>query len=228
MSKMYYGVVYKIVCNLSSKLYIGQTIQSSISHRLSSHCYDALSGRKGANCKLSNAIRKYGKENFYISIICSANSKEELNDREKLCIRLFKTIERGYNIAEGGLNQRHSEESKKKMSLIGKGKKKPPGFSEKLRIANLGKKKPQWVIEKMSQSQLGEKSVWFGKFHSEETKQKMSKNNANNRKILCIETNIEYDSIAIASRKLGISRPYLNCHLLGKYKSVKKLHFKYV
>ena len=64
--KKYYGYIYKIVCKINNKIYIGQTIRT-IKERWSSHKHDAK-GKK-TDMVISKAIRKYGEENFIISII---------------------------------------------------------------------------------------------------------------------------------------------------------------
>lgn len=132
-----YGYIYKIVCKTSGKSYIGQTIRS-LSSRFSSHISDAK--KESCDTKIGRAIRKYGKENFSIHLICRADNREEINAREISCIRLFNSIEDGYNISTGGYGGIHSEETRKKMSLAGKGKKKPKGFGEKISRALKGKK----------------------------------------------------------------------------------------
>lgn len=71
----------------------------------------------------------------------------------------------------------HTEETKKKMSEMRKGKKHKP-FSEetkkKMSIAQNGKKLSEETCRKMSEVRTGEKSCWYGKTHSGESKQKMS------------------------------------------------------
>ena len=168
-----YGYVYKIVCKINDKLYVGQTIRT-ISERWRGHKYKATRPSKEHDMAITRAMHKYGPENFEISAVCRANNEKELNEREKFIIRIFDSINNGYNIHEGGLNQKISEETKKKMSAAGKGKKKPPGFGEKMRQIRLGTKQPESVKIKCSLSQRGEKSAWFGKKHTQETKIKMS------------------------------------------------------
>jgi group I intron endonuclease len=171
----YYGCIYKIVCKVNGKIYIGQTT-GNIANRWYSHTYDALKRTNRSKTKLANAIVKYGKDNFEINAVCYANNEQELNIRETACIRIFNSINCGYNIAYGGGNKKHSVQTKIKISLAHKGKSKPKGFSQKLRAANLGKKRPEWVKKIMSKAQkisLYQKN----KIHREETKLKISKAN---------------------------------------------------
>ena len=62
-------VIYKFENKINGKVYIGQTIQK-LSKRISSHKYP--SGNK--YLPIDSAIRKYGIENFSITIIDHANS----------------------------------------------------------------------------------------------------------------------------------------------------------
>jgi hypothetical protein len=67
---------------------------------------------------LSHAMLKYGKENFAISCVIKCNSWEEMNAKEKFCIRIFNSLApNGYNLTTGGdANQVYSKETRKKMS----------------------------------------------------------------------------------------------------------------
>lgn len=55
---------------------------------------------------MSNAIRKYGIDNFDKEIIDTANNIEELNKKEEFYIKQFDSTNReiGYNIKYGGDN----------------------------------------------------------------------------------------------------------------------------
>lgn len=170
--KEHYGCVYKIVCKINGKLYIGQTIMG-IEIRWRGHCNKANYGPDKDRLHISRAIKKYGKENFRISVICYADFQEELNNREKLCIRIFNSISNGYNIHEGGKNQRLSAETKQKISDGNKGKKRSEESKERYRQSRLGTTQPKHVKIKCSESQKGEKSSWFGRKHLEESKIKI-------------------------------------------------------
>ena len=130
------------------------------------------------NNHFQNAINKYGWENFEHIIIAENLSKKEAELKEQELILRNKTNNQafGYNLTSGGgLGVfRHSEESKKLMSEHTKGELNP----------------------------------MYGKHHSEETKEKISKalqNHPNtSKKVLCVETNIIYNSTREAERVLGI------------------------
>ena len=92
--------IYKITNIQNNKIYVGQTIKS-LKSRLTQHIYCA---EHGLNTKFSNAIRKYGKDNFIIEKIDCANNKEEADVKEIYWIKKLKSRNRniGYNSTNGG------------------------------------------------------------------------------------------------------------------------------
>jgi hypothetical protein len=91
-------------------------------------------------------MRKYGIDNFGMYKIETFNTLQECNDSEEYYISFLKTQDRneGYNIEAGGNNKIMTQETKDKLSKI---------FSERF---------------------LGEGNPFYGKHHSEETKQRLS------------------------------------------------------
>lgn len=89
----YYGVVYMIINLCNDKRYIGITTRT-IEERFEEHCK--------ADSYIGRAIRKYGRENFFISIIDTADDKEELFELERKYIKLYETFKNGYNLTIGG------------------------------------------------------------------------------------------------------------------------------
>ena len=111
--------IYKITNKINNKIYIGQSV--NIEQRFYTHCSDALN--KQDNNYFHNAIRKYGKENFYIDIleICSAN---ELNEREIYWIKQYNSINKkiGYNSSIGGNSGNRLFSCKEMQKLWNEGK----------------------------------------------------------------------------------------------------------
>ena len=91
--------IYKISNTINQKIYIGKTTKS-IETRFKRHINDAISNR--LNTHLANAIRKYGKENFIIEQLDTAQTIEELNKKEIYWIGKLNTYENGYNSTLGG------------------------------------------------------------------------------------------------------------------------------
>ena len=93
------GKIYKIVNDINSKVYVGQTIQS-LKKRFNGHCCYSKSDRS-VNMYIKRAIHKYGKEHFTIELIevCSIN---DLNTREQYWIAYYDSYNHGYNLTKGG------------------------------------------------------------------------------------------------------------------------------
>ena len=96
-------IIYKVTNLINNKIYIGQTV-SSLEIRKSQHERSYSYGYRNA---FPRAINKYGKENFKWEIIDTANSLEELNEKENYYIGLYQSTNRkkGYNLKCGGNNK---------------------------------------------------------------------------------------------------------------------------
>ena len=94
-------LIYKATNVLNNKSYIGQTT-TTFNNRISGHKHRAL--YENDNNKFYNAIRKYGWENFIWEIVEESNdwTQEQLNQKEQYYIKLYNTIDEGYNILKGG------------------------------------------------------------------------------------------------------------------------------
>ena len=86
--------IYKITNIQNNKVYIGQTIRP-VKDRFNRHINDALNNI--IDTHFARAIRKYGKENFQIEIIDTAQNQNELNEKERYWIQYYNSVEEGYN-----------------------------------------------------------------------------------------------------------------------------------
>ena len=90
-----YGYIYKTTNNFNNKIYIGQKKS------------DKFLGENylGSGKYLLHAINKYGKENFAIEMIDTAESRDELSELEIYYISKYNSTNQdiGYNIARGGI-----------------------------------------------------------------------------------------------------------------------------
>lgn len=148
------NTIYKITNIIDGKIYIGQT-WGKIETRFCQHC------QLTSKCiYLKSAIQYHGKDNFTIEAVCYAIDQADANYWEGHFIRRYDSDnrEKGYNLTGGGNARKHSEESKKKMSLALKGK--PKSEKHKLALSKSKKGKPVWPK---------------GKKHTEKTKAKISK-----------------------------------------------------
>ena len=122
------GEIYKITNLINNKIYIGKTkmfykdTKFGYENRFKNHLISAFSKSKRNDCpRLYNAIRKYGKQNFNIELICNC-PLEKIDEYEIKYIKMNDSTndKKGYNIALGGGGRsvvNISEETRKKISL---------------------------------------------------------------------------------------------------------------
>jgi group I intron endonuclease len=148
-----YGYIYLILNKVNGKTYIGQ-------HKSSKEWNEDY--YLGSGVVLSQAKKKYGKENFEKFFIQYCYSKEELDEQEIFWISEYRKVGKAeYNIANGGLGTKNIEPW------------------------NKGTKMSEEQKAKISSSQKGN-HYRKGKCCSKETKQKIS--NWNKGKTISIET----------------------------------------
>lgn len=92
--------IYKIENLINGKIYIGQSIH--IERRWQEHC------QKSSTSLISQAIQKYGKENFSFQILQEVTDVNTLNQLESNYIQYFNSlVPNGYNIVLIDDNQHH-------------------------------------------------------------------------------------------------------------------------
>lgn len=107
--------IYKITNLINNKSYIGITIRN-IDYRWREHCKPS---RKKVSI-LTNAIIKYGKNNFELEIL-----EKDIDDKNKenYYITLYNTLSpNGYNLTTGGEHFQITEQERKRRSEFLKGK----------------------------------------------------------------------------------------------------------
>jgi group I intron endonuclease len=171
------GCIYKITCVITSKIYIGQTIDYN--RRKANY--------KKLNCssqtKLYNSISKYGWENHLMEIIEEC-IEEELGKREKYWKTYFNSVEKGLNI-------RYDEEKGGKLdksiclkiSNAKKGCKYSKESSIKKSQALTGKKKSKEHKNNISKAKKGIPNSNKGLSKPKEFGEKISNNKERNKKI---------------------------------------------
>jgi group I intron endonuclease len=162
-------IIYKTTNLINGKFYIG---------------FDTKNNSKylGSGLHLKRAIKKYGRENFAKVILEICSSLEELSKREIYWIEKTKAVKLGYNISKGGKggNKNHTDKTKEKISKTRKQKKIIPWNKGKkgLQVAwNKGLTKDiDERIKEYAKKISGKNHGMYGKHHTEESKQKISKN----------------------------------------------------
>lgn len=124
--------IYKITNIQNNKVYIGQTIRP-VEQRFQRHMTDAM--HNILDTHFARAIRQYGPTNFSYLIIDTAQTQEELNQKEQYWIKYYNSVKEGYNetdaIEKCGGNTYQSK-TKEEMEVI----------KEKIRQTKIGSKNP--------------------------------------------------------------------------------------
>ena len=128
--------IYEFINKISDKRYIGSAV--CLYRRFNEH---VISGKSHSNVPLQRAFKKYGIENFKFHVIEVVNDKKILIQIEQYYIDKFPFREL-YNVrpkADSPLGTKHSDATKKKISIARTGKSSPPGTGAKISKANKGK-----------------------------------------------------------------------------------------
>lgn len=163
----YYGI-YKITNLTNGKMYIGQHTTSNIDD-----------GYMGSGKIIKHAVKKYGKENFRKEWLMFCENADELDYMERVYVdQTWVDRSDTYNLNLGGDCQRHSEQTRKKISLAQKGKKKKypspikgKRFSED-HIRKLKAARKRWKLSDESRRKISK--TLQGHSVSEESRRKMS------------------------------------------------------
>lgn len=166
-----FGIIYKATNLINGKCYIGKTTQQ-LKNRINDHVYAATFLRD--NMTFHKAIRKYNIDNFKWTILCECEDELVLNIMETMKIIVEHTHiseNLGYNLTWGGegiSGYKHTKETKKKISILKKGK----SISEEHKI-NISKARKNWSFSDKTKKKLSESAKKRG--ISNETRHKMTK-----------------------------------------------------
>jgi hypothetical protein len=157
-----YGYIYCATNQLNGKNYNGQTVTSRwgsgkdpIKERWKEEVREAYAKkRRGENLRhIENAIIKHGPESFNVKQQDVAYSQKELDIKERKWIKDLDSMNRnkGYNMNEGGLGGRPSQEVRDKLSNISSEKwQNDPAYIEKQLNARKELAQNQEFIDKMT------------------------------------------------------------------------------
>lgn len=218
--------IYKIKNIITNQIYIGSSI--NIRSRIRRH-FKELKDGKHHSLKLQRSYDKYGKENFIVEYLVTV--PEEY--RQKMEQWFLDNNDCYFNnekiVGKPSINRVYSEEDREKIrrrmlgntyhllsnGLTDEGRKKLAEAAEN-RI---------WTEEsrkKLSNSKIGNKSL-TGLLHTEDTKNKMSLNSHNKRKISQFNTDgsfvTEWESISEVVKKLNYCSSSISNCCRGKIKT---------
>ncbi len=182
-----FGYIYLVIDHYNHKLYVGQ---SKVLNNLLVRNYFG----SGIIIKRILKIRKHHLQKI---ILGYCESKEELDEAEKICIDHFQSNDKryGYNLSEGGegnnywLGKKFNKEHKMKISIGNKGKNNPnkghykgkklsEAHKNKIKNSLIGHEISKETKLKISETNkiksAGKLNGMYGKTHSIETKMKIS------------------------------------------------------
>lgn len=231
-------IVYKITNIINNKVYIGQTIQK-LEARWKKHC-----GKHNGCLAISSAIKKYGKENFIIQQLDTAETMDQLNEKEIYWIAFYNSTNNkiGYNLTFGGKNAKRTEETCKRIGDSKRGIKPSEETRKKLREARACRVFSEETKKKISDSKIGKKrspeyckKMLDKKYrHSNEIKTKMSQialeKSIYSKSIIVIDSNnneFKFKNVESAAIALNLKKYSIGCVLSGNRKTLYGFKFKY-
>ena len=183
--------VYIHINNINNKKYIGMTCD--INSRFGKNGKGYLHINKDGQFlqpAFANAINKYGWENFSHKILYDNLLKEEADELEKKLIKEYDTQNpiNGYNIRNGGSNGHLSEETKEKLK------------------------------EAMKDKYNGKNNPFYGKQHSQETKDLLRQKGKENAKDISGDKNPMFGKILTEEERYHRGDGRRNVHLSNDIK----------
>lgn len=178
------GLIYKLTSKTSKKSYIGKSMEYRFEYRMFQHSQDF------SDTHLGRAKKKYGWNDFTIEVVENNIPKNKMSEREIYWIEYYDTFNNGYNSTKGGeggntylkINNDKMNEIKRKISKANSGKNN----------GNKGQYK-------------GELNSFFGKHHTEESKEKMREKLKGRKKP-------EGHGDKVRKFQQGRKKNYISCH----------------
>ena len=209
--------IYQIRNLVNGKVYIGSAVNLKKRWRLH---LQQLRSNIHHSIKLQRAYNKYGEDNFVIEIIEIIEDKSLLLEAEQKYIDKYNVVQEGYNIcpiAGSSLGVKRSEETRKKIGDIHRGRTWSEETRQKYRQARLG----SHITEEHRQHIIEGKQ-----FIREETREKL-RNTPNCKPVVCLETRERYRSASEAARAHNASKGRLYMAINKKDNSALGLHWVY-
>lgn len=224
--------VYKHTCKINNKVYIGQTKYGKNPNKRWRDGTHYLS-----NLYFTNAIKKYGWENFEHIILKENLTLDEANYWEIYYINFYNATDPlfGYNLTLGGHNSSPTVSTRQKLSNALKGRKRGPHTElAKQHISEATSKAMRTGPIRQHMLEIYASEEWRAT-NAAATKKQWETTDlaekialANGRAVRCIELNQTFLSISKASKATGISRYIIARICEGNYRDSDKFHWEYV
>lgn len=216
--------IYKTTNKVNGKIYIGQTSKNENSEYL------------GSGLIIKRAIKKYGENNFTITVIERCSCQKQLNKREIFWISFYDSTNKkiGYNVSKGGNGGNLGEIVNKKISTrlraIGQLKGKVSVKDKNGNFFSVNKEDKRYISGELVGVQKGIAPHNKGIPMSKVQKKKLSKIMTGRRakRIICTTTGIKYKSITEAAKALGLHKPNIIEVLKNRVRKTGGLVFEYL
>ena len=200
------GYIYIVINDINHKVYIGQT-STSLKRRWREHTHTDINN----GTHFHNALLKYGVDKFHMYLLEECTI-DKLNEREVYYISIFNSYKDGYNMTPGGAGvpgYKHTDEDKIKMAQASRqfwsslsNKDRQLFIQQRATKLKGVAKSPQHRLalsESMKGKYTDKINGFYGKHHTQETKDIISKCNtgrkSNRRKpIKLVELNKQFNS----------------------------------
>lgn len=216
----------------SGKVYIGITCQEVQKRWKNGKGYDTC-------LAFARAIKKYGWRNIEHEIVRTDLTKDEACKIERELISQYKSNnpQYGYNITSGGEHYEQGAEALERLSKsLKKYYKEHPEAGARISQSQKGSKHTESQKRKTSESlkkYIAEHPEALesrgkgkrGTHLSEEAKRNLKL--INQKKVVCLENGLIFDSLTEASIFLNVGKSALCLHLKKKTKSCGGYHFEY-
>lgn len=187
--------VYKIT-SPTGRVYVGSSI--NIKERFCK--YKRLNCKK--QTKIYRSFKKHGVENHKFEVVLLCDPKDRLM-YERIVGDHYTVMENGLNCNLPGYGEmvgEVSKETREKLRITSTGRKHSNETKEYLRKINKGRFVSEETRKKQSQvakTKVGHKNNFYGRFHTNSSKIKMSNSSKNKKKLTLINTNTGEEFVGI-------------------------------
>lgn len=208
--------IYKHTNKKNSKVYIGQTKNIENRWRGNGVTYKH-------SVKFYNAVLKYGFCGFEHEILMECQTQEDANYWEIYYIKEYDSVNCGYNLTLGGCQYEISEELREKERIL-QSKRKVICIETQQRYRSCAEAKRMFKIHSVSEVCNGKQCTaggfhwaWLDEYELGINPIRESGCGNNKRKVICLDTNIIYNSIEDAKIKTGAKGLLRACNGKGMF-----------